>query len=288
MPGLLTGHERALLTHLEQSGHIARFADIATVDVGIVTGANKFFLVPDAVVQEFGLHRWSHPMFGRSDHVRGMIYDEQHHNENKRLGLPTNFLWFGATAVNEFPKDVLRYIREGEAKGLPQRYKCRIRTPWYNVPSVYAAPIGMLKRSHHFPRLVLNSAKAFTTDTAYRITVKQGKAADMVVSFVNSLTALSCELEGRHYGGGVLELVPSEIEKVLVPVGKHPPRALELLDRSFRAGVSAEDMLARQDELLLKPLGVTSADRAALLAAWARLRDRRQRTTSSVVPVPDD
>jgi hypothetical protein len=33
---------------------------------------------------------------------------------------------------------------------------------------------------------------------------------------VNSLTALTAELEGRHYGGGVLELVPSEIEKLAV------------------------------------------------------------------------
>ena len=32
-----------------------------------------------------------------------------------------------------------------------------------------------------------------------------------------------------------------------------------------------EELLARQDERLLKPLGVSKADREALLAAWARL-----------------
>ena len=65
----------------------------------------------------------------------------------------------------------------------------------------------MLKRFHHFPRLVLNTAKAFTTDTAYRIPPKV-RDTDLVFAFVNSLTALSAELEGRHYGGGVLGFGP--------------------------------------------------------------------------------
>jgi adenine-specific DNA methylase len=277
MVGLLSSLERAVLAQLGQSPKFRRFANVATVDVGIVTGANRFFLVPEAVVNEHGLHHWAHPMFGRSDHVRGVIYDRQSHEENKRLGLPANFLWFGSTAFDELPAGAQRYIRAGEAQGLPRRYKCRVRTPWYSVPSVYAAPVGMLKRSHHFPRLVLNTMKAFSTDTAYRVTVNQGKAADLVVSFVNSLTALCSELEGRHYGGGVLELVPSEIEQVLVPVGQQPPDALTNLDRAVRDGVPAEDLLTRQDELLLRPLGVSPADRAVLLAAWLRLRNRRQR-----------
>jgi len=100
-----------------------------------------------------------------------------------------------------------------------------------------------------------------------------------VLSFVNSLTALSSELEGRHYGGGVLELVPSEIEKVLVPVCKCPYKALKRLDNAVRCAVPPEELLAGQDDLLLKPLGIRKADRDTLLRAWLRLRGRRQRTS---------
>jgi adenine-specific DNA methylase len=278
MVGLLTCRERELIAKLERSPRVARFAEVATVDVGIVTGANDYFLVPDTVVDEYGLHRWAHPMFGRSDHVRGVIYDRASHDENKRLGLPANFVWFGDARLEDLPAGPRRYVRSGEAVGLAERYKCRIRTPWYNVPSVYAAPVGMLKRCHHFPRLVLNSANAFTTDTAYRVKVKRGRAADLVASFVNSLTALTSELEGRHYGGGVLELVPSEIEKLLLPVGRQPPGALKDLDRAVRERMAAESLLARQDERLLSPIGVTKQECESLLSAWHRLRSRRQRT----------
>jgi adenine-specific DNA-methyltransferase len=281
MVGLLTGRERELVTNLEHSPGVSRFADVATVDVGIVTGANEYFLVPDAVVDQYGLHRWARPMFGRSDHVRGVIYDRKSHDENKRLGLPTNFLWFGPTPLKGLSAGARRYVRSGAAEGLHKRFKCRIRTPWYNVPSVYVAPVGMLKRCHHFPRLVLNAAKAYTTDTAYRVSVKRGRAADLVVSFVNSLTALSSELEGRHYGGGVLELVPSEIEKLLIPIGPQSRAALNTLDRAVRDGVPAEVLLARQDELLLQPFGVTKHDCELLRSAWHRLRSRRQRADHS-------
>jgi hypothetical protein len=216
-------------------------------------------------------------MFGRGGHVRGVIYDAKSHRENRRRGLPANFLQLGDSGPELFPEAVRRYVREGEARGLHRRYKCRIRTPWYNVPSVYAAAVGMLKRSHHFPRLILNAAGALTTDTAYRVVPRAVRAADLVLTFVNSLTALSSELEGRHYGGGVLELVPSEIERVLVPAGRHPAGALRALDRAVRAGTPPEALLARQDELVLRPLGVSGQECATLRAAWLRLRDRRQR-----------
>jgi hypothetical protein len=280
MLGLLSAAEREILARLGADPRIRRFRDLASVDVGIVTGANKFFLVPDNVVAEYDLHQWAHPMFGRSEHVRGVVYDSASHEENRRRGLPTNFLWFGDEPLSELPVSARKYIREGEAQGLARRYKCRIRSPWYRVPSVYTAPVGMLKRSHQFPRLILNRAGAYTTDTAYRITPPDYRPTDLVVGFVNSLTALSCELEGRHYGGGVLELVPSEIEKVFVPIGNYPAGTLKALDATVRAAVPAEELLARQDELILKPLGVGAKDRDSLSAAWIRIRTRRQRVAA--------
>ena len=274
----------SLVEELTSHPQIKRFGEIANVDVGIVTGANKFFHVTDSVLKQHGLEPWAHPMFGRSEQAQGVIYDRRDHADNARRGLPTNFVWLGNTPLDEFPNSVREYIRHGESQGLAKHYKCRIRTPWYSVPSVYAAPVGMLKRSHHFPRLVLNAAKSLTTDTAYRITPHKIRAADMVFAFVNSLTALSNELEGRHYGGGVLELVPSEIERVLVPAGEHPPTALKKLDAAVKSGTPPEELLARQDDLVLKPLGITATDRDTLKSAWLRLRDRRHRTPTQVPP----
>jgi adenine-specific DNA methylase len=278
MLGLLSRGERALLERLSAHPSIRPFRELASVDVGIVTGANKFFLVSQDVVREHGLEPWAHPMFGRSEHVDGVIYDKRCHRRNQERGLPANFLWFEDRPLSALTTSAGRYIQAGEEQGLHRRFKCRIRTPWYNVPSVYAAPVAMLKRAHHFPRLILNTAKAFTTDTAYRILPRKGRASDLVIGFVNSLTALSAELEGRHYGGGVLELVPSEIERLLVPSVQCSAAVLRRLDGAIRSRTMAEDLLAGQDRILLEPLGIRRPDCEALLAAWMRLRARRQRT----------
>lgn len=187
------------------------------LDHYIVTGANKFFLVDNETVETYNLSAYAHPMFGKSQHCPGILYDENQHKSNQLKNLPTNFLYIESD-YNELPLSVQNYIQLGEQEKLNERYKCRIRKPWYKVPSIYSTEIGMLKRCHEAPRLILNSVGAYTTDTAYRITSSFTNAENLVCSFLNPLTAITAELEGRYYGGGVLELVPSEIEKLYIPV----------------------------------------------------------------------
>lgn len=277
MLALLTESERGVFSKAKNHPSIYRFDDIAEVAVGIVTGANKFFLVSDSVIEKYSLQKWAHPMFGRSEHVPGLVFDSNAITRNKNLGLPTNFVWFSDEKLDELPESARAYIRLGEKEDLHKRYKCRIREPWYSVPSVYATSIGMPKRCHDYPRLIFNKAKAFTTDTTYRVRHKLFDEATIVISFVNSLTSLSAEIEGRHYGGGVLELVPSEIRKLLVPVQHFNEENVYSLNMIIQNGVEAEQLIATQDEKILKPLGFTKNETELLQQAWSRLRLRRQR-----------
>lgn len=250
------------------------FKDIARVDVGIVTGANKFFLVTDDIVQEYSLGQWAYPMFGRSEHCPGIIYDQKQHEANKAIDNATNFLWFKPS--DKLNSGAMRYIEYGKSQDLTSRYKCRIRTPWYAVPSVYSTEIGMLKRSHHCPRLIYNDIRAYTTDTAYRITTDKVEAKKLVGCFVNPLTVLSAELEGRHYGGGVLELIPSEIERLAIPLPESATVNLAKLDEDIRKK-PIEEVLKKQGDIILSPLGATGSDKESLLRAWLQLCQRRQR-----------
>ena len=258
---------------------VARFKDVASVDVGIVTGANKFFLIPDAAVKEFDLGGFAQPMFGRSEHCPGVVYDDATHEGNRRRGLPTNFINFSGVGESELNEGAKKYIRLGELQNLHTRYKCSVRTPWYAVPSVYATPIGMLKRSHNYPRLILNSVNAYTTDTAYRIRSLSEETTPqrLVYSFINSLTALTAELEGRHYGGGVLELVPSEIEKLLLPLPQNIDANVRQLDADVRSSLDADSLLRRQDDIVLRAAGLSDEERFILRDAWRKVRTRRHR-----------
>jgi adenine-specific DNA-methyltransferase len=275
---LLSLETRSLFDEIAEHDNVHRFDDIAKVDVGIVTGANKFFLVPDDVVKSYKLDKWAHPMFGRSEHCPGIIYDDRQHAANATKGNPTNFLWFieRACKVDAAAK---AYIKLGEKQSLHTRYKCRVRSPWYTVPSVYSTEIGMLKRSHDTPRLILNRIGAYTTDTAYRIRARDVVAEKLVGCFINPLTALSAEVEGRHYGGGVLELIPSEIERLIIPLPAKANVDLVKLDTAIRS-LPTHQVLSRQGKIVLGGLGLSRAKQECVLEGWRKLRDRRHRTSS--------
>lgn len=277
MLALLTSAERDVLKKARANSGVYLFDDIADVAVGIVTGANKFFLVPDEIISQYSLQKWAYPMFGKSEHVPGVIFDESSIERNRKLGLPTNFIWFSDEKLSDLPDSVKDYIHLGERQDLHKRYKCRIREPWYSVPSVYATSLGMLKRSHDFPRLVFNKAQAYTTDTTYRVNHKKFNEATLVGSFINSITALSAEVEGRHYGGGVLELVPSEIRKLLIPIVQFDQKELYKLNSLIQEGIQSEELISQRDEKVLLPLGFSKKETTMLLDAWSRLRLRRQR-----------
>ena len=277
---LLDVETRNLLDELENHPEVHKFNDIASVDVGIVTGANNFFLVPDGVVNSHHLSKWAHPMFGRSEHCPGVIYNQRQHKENILKGNPTNFIWFQDESVEKNLK-AKAYIDYGEEMELHTRYKTGVRNLWYSVPSVYATKIGMLKRAHGMPRLILNELGAYTTDTVYRIQTNIS-AKKLVGSFINPLTALSAELEGRSYGGGVLELVPSEIENLLVPLPEKATVNLCQLDQSMRS-LSTEKVLEKHGSEVLNGLGLSKQKQRMLLEGWQKLSNRRQRVSVDVL-----
>lgn len=269
-----------LIKQLLESPDVYNFSDLATVAVGVVTGANNFFLVSDDIVEEYELQDYCSPMFGKSNHCKGVIYDQKQHDSNAQRGLPSNFLYI-EDEFESLPKRVQDYIKLGEEQDLHKRYKCRIREPWYKVPSVYSTNIGMLKRSHNIPRVIHNELEAYTTDTAYRMTITESWCSPELFSycFVNPVTAIFAELEGRHYGGGVLELVPSEIRKLYIPVPRIDVNIQELNNR-FLNNEPIEEVLFSQGRHILESLsGVTVNTEIvqSLINDWQRLRLRRQR-----------
>lgn len=287
MKVLLSQQELEIFERVRRFPAIKRFSEIASVDVGIVTGANKFFLVDDATVDKYNLGDFVAPMFGRSEHCRGVVYSKHVHLTNTERGLPTNFVRFDKTPFEELPSGPQRYIRLGEAQNLHTRYKCRIRSPWYSVPSVYATELSMLKRSHSYPRLILNQAGAYTTDTAYRVRSVLAPSR-LVYNFINSLTALTAELEGRHYGGGVLELVPSEIEKLLIPTAELLTPDLKALDAVISSTHNPGDLLARQDAIVLTAAGLSKVECELVQQAWSHVRSRRLRLLGQASDTPEE
>jgi adenine-specific DNA-methyltransferase len=273
---LLTADERELIARVTSMPAVKRFGEIAKIEVGMVTGANDFFLVNDETIETYSLNKYVQPMVGRSQHLGGVLYTKKKHTQNKKLNLPVNFIDFPSLPQNLLEKNLQKYVHTGELDDLHLRYKTRIREPWYVVPSKWAPQLFLLKRSYTVPRLVVNEIGAFNTDTAYRVTTELDPIS-IAYSFYNSLTAISTELEGRSYGGGVLELVPSEVRRLAIPLITATREQIEKLDSAIGNKVSTNDLLAMQDNIILKKIGLSASDISKIQKARIKLQSRRFR-----------
>lgn len=200
-------YQRALQDHAVQ-----RLGDIASVDIGFVTGANDFFVLSADEAQARGLPASVlSPAVRRPRDVPGLTVT------------PHDLSWLLDLAGQDEPPDPVRkYLVEGERLGVSERYKCRVRKPWYVVPLPRQRPDAFIPyMSHLGPRLIVNDLGARSTNLLHGVSLSSGSptARTLAVAMCSSLTLLSAEIEGRAYGGGVLKVETREAERLVVPVG---------------------------------------------------------------------
>ncbi|HOD83932.1 MAG: Modification methylase Eco57IB [Planctomycetes bacterium ADurb.Bin126] len=276
---LLTSEEREALALLTARQDWLPLGRVATLGVSIVTGANGYFTVNKALLDQHDLGHWARPLLAKTADCPGLIYEQADHKRTIKAGRRAFLLDFAPEKAD--PRSMplpAQYIALGEKQKLHTRFKCRIRNPWYRVPGIVNGTLMLTKRSHQHHRLLINKAGVFTTDTVYRGDMKPGylgRLADLVGGFHNSATLLSAEIEGRNYGGGVLELVPSEIQRLLVPMLPAGKRLSEL-DKVCRANGGQLDkddqLVAATNKVLLSVTPELQEILRLLEAARQRLR----------------
>lgn len=250
---------------------------LADVDVGIVTGRNRFFVVGQEEADRLRLGKHGMDVVGRTSALNSLRFtpdDLQSYAERH----PSKLLNLGGWKESQFPAPLKRYLEDAETQGVHQGYKCRIRKRWFDVPSVYA-PDGFLHRQiHHAPLLATNLAGATSTDTIHRVRMLPGRDAHRAsAAMVNSLTFAHAEVVGRSYGGGVLELEPREAEKLILPYKYAENVDVEYMDAQLRAG-NIEAAANHGDQVMLGDgCGLADKDIRRARSAWLRLRDRRHR-----------
>lgn len=249
---------------LVQHEHV-RLGEIASVDIGFVSGANDYFVLPPGRAEELGLPASALvPTVRRPSDVPGLA---TRGDEVQLLLRLTD-----ATPLD----DALRaYLAHGESIGISLRYKPRSRKRWYSVPlPTKPAQAFIPYMAHHGPRVIVNRHGARSTNLLHGIAL--GPAAPspeaLAVAMASSLTLLSAEIEGRAYGGGVLKLETREAERLAVP-GQSPEVIARLeaihpeMDALVRDG-RIKNAAGLADEVL-------GLDHDTLWKAYAVYRDRR-------------
>ena len=163
-----------------------------------------------------------------------------------------------------------------KSRPFPDATSAASATRGFACPGFVRGELLLSKRSHNWPRVIVNEIGAYTTDTIYRgrLVSADRTARDIAASFHNSLTLLTVELEGRSFGGGVLELVPSETARLTAIVPRGAERMLPELDAVARS--SGADALIRASDAFLVSAGALAPDLLPLLCEARELLESRR------------
>lgn len=272
----LSQKEIDLLEYVRKN-NMPTISDFADVEVGITTGANGYFTVPQSVVRSYQMEQYAYPMVGRSVQVSSCIFTKQDWKNNQTNDAKSNLLIFPPKAREEANEGTRNYILNGEILEINKGYKTRIRDYWYVIPSIKISDALMVRRNNLFPKLVLNKAKAYTTDTMHRVFIHPNvNELAFVASFYNSVSLAFSEILGRSYGGGVLELMPGEAAKIPLPYHVANSDLLDKIDSMLRCGMDIEKILDYTDDIILRQrVGYSTEQIQTARDIWKKLSSRR-------------
>jgi len=265
------------IEHFQESRIIPKLGKFAKVEVGITTGSNPFFTVPFSTVKAYNLEKFAKPLVGRSVQVPSVIFTKKDWLENKKAEARTHLLVFPKISELRSNAGVMKYIKWGEEQEIDKGYKCRIRDEWQIVPSLRTSDALFIRRNNLYPKLIINEARAYTTDTMHRVTIKPGvDIRALTASYYNSLSLAFAEICGRSHGGGVLELMPNEAEEILIPFNQSNGELLGTIDSMIRNKTDISEILEITNKKILNDnFGLSSNDIKIAESIWKKLSERR-------------
>ncbi|MBN1221317.1 MAG: Eco57I restriction-modification methylase domain-containing protein [Anaerolineae bacterium] len=205
-----------------------KLGDLFKIKRGLVTGANKFFiLTPKQISQyelpvEFFIPILPGPRYLLTDEIKADDAGNPILNQQLFLlscNLPENEVEL------KYPS-LWKYLQSGIQKGINRRYLCRHRSPWYAQESRPASPflctyMGRRSFENSRPfRFILNHSQATAPNVylmLYPKPVLEKELRDKpqllkrVWQALNEIPPDTLMGEGRIYGGGLYKIEPNEL-----------------------------------------------------------------------------
>lgn len=264
---------------------LGKFLD---VKIGIVTGANDFFIKGEADWKKLGVGSTSiRPILPKFNQVPGLALTANDLQENRKNELKC--LLLDVSESSRKSKKVAQHLASFPPDKHAKNATFKKRTCWY-YPDDGRVPHAFLSyMCDHGPRLALNPANTTSTNTIHRVyfydDVDDIRRKAIAISILTTVTQLSAELIGRSYGSGVLKLEPNEARRIDIVLPdvldvERVTKTFNDIDKLLRQGKTKEARL-RADELFVTPL-LSRRQIVAMEATLVRLRKIRREPRKSV------
>lgn len=220
------------------NGVLQPLEDYATVRIGEVVGATKFFVRSLEDWQLLGVtKKYLKPLLTRSSQCSSLLLTKDVIADG---GVP--FLLLPPEDVQD--KAIKRLLASWTLGARTTNSTFRKREVWYRCSYRTDFDAFLPSLNHVFVRVITNSAKISCGNGLYKLRVNHpGVAAWLPLVALSSPFRLAVEVHGRPRGGGALKLEPSDVRKLPLPAGHSwPPTQIQELTRQCEERLLHDDL----------------------------------------------
>ena len=209
-----------------------RLSELFRISRGIATGSNAYFILNEGQIRKHKLPQdFLIPVLPSSKHIKNNIIKADQQGLpllEKRLFLLDCDI--GEDVIMEKYASLHTYLKRGKQRGLPSKYLCSRRKPWYSQESRPPAPIvfkymGRISNRKNPFRFIRNHSLATATNVYLMLyptrrfeELLQGDPMflEYVWEVLNRISFSRLRREGRSYGGGLHKIEPKELGNLLL------------------------------------------------------------------------
>lgn len=192
---------------------------------GIATGANDFFCLSRSALREHGLTD-THvaPCITKATDADGLVFTRE-----KMDALATRDRRCFLLNPSRNGQNLIRYLKLGEQRGIPQRHLPSHRPVWYLPENRAVADIWVAVFSRESVKFILNNSGAKNLTCFHGLYAKLGcdTLPPLMTLFLNSSGGRRAFSQvNRFYGDGLNKLEPKDVEDMPCPAMPNLSRAV--------------------------------------------------------------
>ena len=191
----------------------APLGSIFKVSRGVATGHNRFFVMTPEQAAWHSLRPWVTPVVSSAAEIQAADGVLRRDTARKvLLDIPRD------ARVAAAP-ELTAYLREGEEMGVPERYLCSHRNPWWAVQPPAPAPVVATYMGRRPPVFALNPDGLPLLNIALGLQPREGLPPETLPVLVDWLNRHAADFsgQGRTYQGGLQKFEPRELEALTIP-----------------------------------------------------------------------
>ena len=267
----------SVLSRIHKTSSVRRLGDVATIRVGLVTGANRHFIRSRQDLDSLGLPSSArHCIVCRARWLKGLEFIDRDHYTIDDAGAAAFLV---RPEHGEDNRQVESWIREGINNGVRDRYKCATRREWFRVEMPPPPDAFATCTRAGSPLLVLSRGEFQSSNAIHNVIWKADLSVApeaVAVGFLTSAVSTRAEFRGRRYGGGVLKIEPGTLQRIPVPLVPGAEDTFADLDRLVRSGAEEEARELADQRVLSEGIGLRNDEinslrqTRSILMRWRR------------------